>query len=89
MIFITAFVTMRMGRKRLLKSASLYLLKKVGPSDTDTLHKKFDEVEGYGPTSVRKFVEETKLLGERTPEQWQQDAFGQVDLWLRALNLRS
>ncbi|HBX5597834.1 TPA: hypothetical protein MH523_27715, partial [Klebsiella pneumoniae] len=50
---------------------------------------KFDEVEGYGPTSVRKFVEETKLLGERTPEQWQQDAFGQVDLWLRALNLRS
>ncbi len=50
---------------------------------------KFDEVEGYGPTSVRKFVEETKLLGERTPEQWQQDAFGQVNLWLRALNLRS
>jgi len=24
----------------------------------------------------------------RSPEQWQQDAFGQVDAWLRALGLR-
>lgn len=50
---------------------------------------KFDEIEGYGPRSVRKFIEETRLLGERTPEQWQQDAFGQVDIWLRALGMRA
>ena len=49
---------------------------------------KFDSVDGFGPTCVRKFVEETKVLGERTPEQWQQDAFGQVDAWLRALGFR-
>jgi len=49
---------------------------------------KFDEVESYGPTCVRQFVEETQILDERTPEQWQQDAFGQVDAWLRALGLR-
>lgn len=50
---------------------------------------KFDTVEGYGPTCVRKFVEESHLLGERTADQWQQDAFGQVDAWLKALGLRT
>lgn len=49
---------------------------------------KFDAVEGFGPTCVRRFVEDTRVLGERTPEQWQLDAFGQVDAWLRALGLR-
>lgn len=49
---------------------------------------KFDTVEGFGPTCVRRFVEETDVLGDRSPEQWQQDAFGQVDAWLRALGLR-
>jgi hypothetical protein len=49
---------------------------------------KFDTVDGFGPTCVRRFVEETNVLGDRTPEQWQQDAFGQVDAWLRALGLR-
>lgn len=50
---------------------------------------KFEDVDGYGPTCVRRFVEETQILGDRTPEQWQQDAFGQVDAWLRALGLRA
>ncbi|NTZ63885.1 nucleotidyl transferase AbiEii/AbiGii toxin family protein [Agrobacterium tumefaciens] len=49
---------------------------------------KFDALEGYGATSVRKFVAETDILDGRTPEQWQQDAFGQVDAWLRAVGLR-
>jgi len=49
---------------------------------------KFDQSEGYGPTCVRRFVEDTRILGDRTPDQWQQDAFGQVDAWLRALGLR-
>ncbi|OGQ57877.1 MAG: hypothetical protein A3J24_06025 [Deltaproteobacteria bacterium RIFCSPLOWO2_02_FULL_53_8] len=48
---------------------------------------KFDTQDGFGPTCVRKFVEETRLLNERTPEQWQMDAFGQVNEWLRALGL--
>lgn len=42
---------------------------------------------GCGATCVGRFVEDTRLLGERTPEQWQQDAFGQVDALLRALGL--
>jgi len=48
---------------------------------------KFNKADGYGPTSVRKFVEETHILEDRTPDQWQQDAFGQVHAWLRALGL--
>ncbi|MBN9220167.1 MAG: nucleotidyl transferase AbiEii/AbiGii toxin family protein [Mesorhizobium sp.] len=49
---------------------------------------KFDALDGYGATSVRKFVAETDILDGRTAEQWQQDAFGQVDAWLRAVGLR-
>lgn len=48
---------------------------------------KFDRAEGYGPDRVRRFVGANPVHG-RTPEQWQQDAFGQVDAWLRALGLR-
>lgn len=50
---------------------------------------KFNTVDGFGPTCVRRFVEDTNVLGERTADQWQQDAFGQVDAWLRALGLRA
>jgi len=49
---------------------------------------KFHDVDDYGPTCVRRFVEATMLLGERTPEQRQVDAFGQVDAWLRAMGMR-
>ena len=49
---------------------------------------KFDTVDGYGPTCVRRFVQDTDILGDRTPDQWQVDAFGQVDAWLRLLGLR-
>tara|TARA_R100001369_G_scaffold45511_1_gene71744 strand:+ start:812 stop:1363 length:552 start_codon:yes stop_codon:yes gene_type:complete len=49
---------------------------------------KFEAVDSFGPTSVRQFVQDTQILGERTADQWQQDAFGQVDAWLRALGWR-
>ena len=49
---------------------------------------KFEAFGSFGPTSVREFVEDSDILGDRTPEQWQQDAFGQVDAWLRELGLR-
>jgi hypothetical protein len=52
------------------------------------INTKFDTVDGYGPTSVRIFVEESAVLGDLTPDQWQQDAYGQVNDWLTALGLR-
>jgi hypothetical protein len=49
---------------------------------------KFDTIDGHGPTCVRRFVEASRVLGARTADQWQLDAFGQVDAWLRAVGLR-
>ena len=46
---------------------------------------KFGAVDSFGPTSVRKFVEDSDILQDRTPEQWQQDAYGQVNAWLQTL----
>ena len=49
---------------------------------------KFRDVDDFGPTKVRQFVEGSDALGERTVDQWQQDAFGQVNAWLVELGLR-
>ena len=54
----------------------------------DLISNKFRDVDDFGPTSVRIFVEGSDALGDRTPDQWQQDAFGQVDVWLKRLRLR-
>jgi hypothetical protein len=50
---------------------------------------KFNSQDGVGPTSVRKFVEESQSLGDRLPDQCLVDAFGPVDAWPRALCLRA
>ncbi|MXZ71938.1 MAG: hypothetical protein F4Z04_10635 [Acidobacteria bacterium] len=52
------------------------------------ISEKFRHVDDFGPTSVRHFVDGTAALGQRTADQWQQDAFGQVDAWLSELGLR-
>ncbi len=72
-----------------LAAASRPLLK-FDSARTGYLHisEKFRHVNDFGPTSVRQFVDRPDLLGERTADQWQQDAFGQVDAWLKALGLR-
>ena len=53
------------------------------------INAKFESFDGFGPECVRRFVAETDVLQERTADQWQQDAFGQVDVWLRLLGLRA
>lgn len=52
------------------------------------INEKFEAIDSYGPTSVCNFVAETDILGERSADEWQQDAYGQVDVWLKALGLR-
>lgn len=49
---------------------------------------KFDNPNGYGATCVRNFVEGSDILDGRTPDEWQQDAYGQVDAWAHAMGLR-
>lgn len=46
---------------------------------------KFREVDDFGPTCVRTFVEDEDILDGRTGEEWQQDAYGQVRTWLDAI----
>ena len=53
-----------------------------------SISEKFRDVNDFGPTSVRQFVEGSDVLGELTADQWQRDAFGQVDVWLSGLGLR-
>jgi hypothetical protein len=53
------------------------------------INEKFATPEGLGPTCVKNFVAESNILGGRTEDQWQIDAFGQVDQWMRALGLRA
>ncbi len=52
------------------------------------ISEKFRNAGDFGPSSVRRFVEGSHLLGDRTADQWQQDAFGQVDARLRGIGLR-
>ena len=49
---------------------------------------KFRDPDDFGPTSVREFVDRPEMREDRTADQWQQDAFGQVNAWLLALGLR-
>ncbi|MEP7457499.1 nucleotidyl transferase AbiEii/AbiGii toxin family protein [Phyllobacterium sp. SB3] len=76
------------GIEALAEACRPLLDQKSGARGYQYIADKFDALEGYGATSVRKFVAETDILDGRTPEQWQQDAFGQVDAWLRAVGLR-
>jgi hypothetical protein len=48
---------------------------------------KFRTFEDFGPTCVRRFVEGSDILDGRTPDAWQQDAFGQVHAWLNSLGV--
>ena len=76
------------GIEALAEACHLVLAHNSGAAGYRFIAGKFETPESYGPTSVRQFVEETEVLGDRTPDQWQQDAFGQVDAWLRILGLR-
>lgn len=76
------------GVRELAKDSAAVLAEKNGMDGFRHIAAKFDTAEGYGPVSVRNFVSESRILDGRTPEQWQQDAFGQVDALLRELGLR-
>ena len=45
-----------------------------GAKEHQYINEKFKAADSHGPVCVRNFVEESKILGERIPDQWQQDA---------------
>ena len=48
---------------------------------------KFDRMEGFGPTTVRMFLEGTAMPEGMTPDQLQQDAFRQVRALMQSVGL--
>ncbi len=52
------------------------------------ISEKFRDMDDFGPTSVRNFVESSEVLVNQSAKQWQQDALGQVNAWLRELGLK-
>lgn len=75
------------GIEALAEACRPLLDHKEGRAGYQFIAAKFDSLDGFGPTCVRQFVEESRALEERTPDQWQLDAFGQVHAWLRAIGL--
>jgi len=76
------------GPEILAKACTPLLDRVSGRTGYGIIAEKFAAQDSLGPTHVRQFVEEEGILGDRSPEQWQEDAFGQVDYWLRNLGLR-
>ncbi|UTY57729.1 nucleotidyl transferase AbiEii/AbiGii toxin family protein [Massilia sp. erpn] len=77
------------GIDELAKACMPVLQMKSGAAGFAHINDKFSELLAHGPVCVRDFVRESRILGDRSEEQWQQDAFGQVDALMRALGLRS
>jgi Nucleotidyl transferase AbiEii toxin, Type IV TA system len=76
------------GIEQLAKDCLPVLEQPSGKEGFQSIARKFTKFDDYGPTCIRRFVEGTNILGERTADQWQQDSFGQVDELLRAIGLR-
>ena len=77
------------GVEALAEACRPILDTKEGQEGFSYINDKFDAFEGYGPTCVRHFLDGSDAMGDRTLDEWQQDAFGQVDALLKALELRS
>ncbi|WP_235068169.1 nucleotidyl transferase AbiEii/AbiGii toxin family protein [Asticcacaulis sp. YBE204] len=75
------------GLEALAEACQPVLAHKSGAAGYVYIAGKFRELEDYGPTSVRLFVEDTAVLDGRTSDQWQQDAYGQVTAWLKLMGL--
>lgn len=76
------------GLDALVKECMPLMEHESGKTGFNHVASKFKTFEDFGPTSVRQFVEGSDILEGRTPDEWQQDAFGQVDAWVKAMGLR-
>lgn len=75
------------GLEALAEACKPVLEHKSGQAGYAFIASKFESLDDYGPTSVRNFVADTNVLDGRTPDQWQQDAYGQVRAWLELMGL--
>jgi hypothetical protein len=76
------------GIETLAEDCRPVLTHKSGSEGFAHIAEKFDHPDGFGPICVRQFVEGSDAAEDRSLDEWQQDAFGQVDALLRTLGLR-
>lgn len=76
------------GIEELAKECAPLLEHESGVTGFGHIASKFKTVDDFGPTCVRNFVSGSDIMGDRSLEDWQQDAFGQVNAWARAMGLR-
>lgn len=75
------------GPEALAKDCQPILATEEGATGYGVIKEKFESVDMIGPIFLRQFVEESQILGDRTADQWQQDAFGKVNAWVKAVGL--
>lgn len=75
------------GLVRLADECRLLLDDPVAREGLANIAAKFDRMEGFGPTTVRMFLEGTAMPEGMTPDQLQQDAFRQVRALMQSLGL--
>jgi hypothetical protein len=73
------------GPHGLANDCKLLLENEEARSGFSKLASKFQRIDDFGPQTVRKFCMEHEALGDMTPEQIQQDAYGQVGAFVRHL----
>lgn len=66
------------GVEALARDCQAVLLTESGRQGFRHIADKFDGWDGFGPTCVRQFIEETRIMADWTPDQWQTDAHEQV-----------
>ena len=77
------------GMDGLVKAIQPLLSEPIARKGFEYIGGKFRSFDDYGPSQVRYFLTGSDLGGAKTPDQLQQDAFGQVDTLMRRLGLRN
>lgn len=76
------------GPEGLAKKSKPLLVDPIARKAFQYICEKFSKSDGFGPQTVRVFLEESKALGDLTPDQLQTDAFMQVSAFIKALDIR-
>jgi hypothetical protein len=77
------------GLGELVDECRLLLDDPVAREGFSSIAAKFDRADGFGPTTVRMFLEGTAMPEGMTPDQVQEDAFRQVRALMQGLGLTS
>ena len=76
------------GLDRLVEATAVMFDNTIAAEGYRLIATKFRFRDDFGPVSVRNFVEGSTILDGRTADQWQTDAYGQVNAWLKRLDLK-